>query len=75
MYYIVESKEQFEIFARRVEGKYYVEVIPYHDLIHPRLNQVCLIYIRPINAKKGYIIPISHNEAFSISIIDVRNVY
>lgn len=74
MYYIVESKEQFELFTRRVDGKYYVEVIPYHDLIHPRLNQVCLIYIRPLNAKKGYIIPISHNEAFSISIMEVRNL-
>jgi hypothetical protein len=74
MYYIVESKEQFKLFSRRVGEKYYVEVIPYHDFIHPRINQVSLIYIRPLEARKGYIIPISHNEAFSVSIMDVREL-
>lgn len=74
MYYIIENEQQFDSFAQRKFKKCFVEVIMNHDDIHPKLNQLCLVYLRPEDSKKGYIFPINHNEAFYLSIIKIRNL-
>jgi len=72
MYYLIESQHQFEEFAQQQIDRCFVELILNHDLVHPALNNVSLIYIRPEGDKKGYVIPISHNEAFSIPFQQVK---
>jgi len=72
MYYLIESQYQFEEFAQQQINRCFVELILNHDLMHPILNDVSLVYIRPEDDKKGYVIPISHNEAFSISFQQVK---
>ena len=74
MYYIIESQYQFEEFVQQQTNRCFVELILNHDLVHPALNNVSLVYIRPEDDKKGYIIPISHNESFSIPFIQVRKL-
>jgi len=74
MYYIIESQYQFEKFVQHQTDRCFVELILNHDLVHPALNSVSLVYIRPEGDKKGYIIPISHNESFSISFTQVRKL-
>jgi len=72
MYYLIESQHQFEEFAQQQTNRCFVELIINHNLIHPALNDVSLVYIRPKGDKKGYIIHISHNESFSITFQQVK---
>jgi hypothetical protein len=74
MYYLIESQHQFEEFAQQQTNRCFVELILNHDLIHPVLNDVSLVYIRPEGDKKGYVIPISHNEAFLIPFQQVKKL-
>ncbi len=50
------------------------EIIPNYNRIHPTKNEVCSIYIRPLLATKGYIIPISHGETLTVDINNVKHV-
>ena len=45
----------------------FIEIIPYHDNIHPALNGLSLVYIRPFNDTKGYMLCIDHSEAFTLN--------
>lgn len=74
MYYLIESQHQFEEFAQQQTNRCFVELILNHNLIHPALNDVSLVYIRPEGDKKGYIIPILHNEAFSTPFQQVKKL-
>jgi hypothetical protein len=72
MYYIIENQSQFEEFAPQQTDRCFVELILNHDLSHPALNDVSLVYIRQEGDRKGYVICISHNEAFSIPFQQVK---
>jgi hypothetical protein len=74
MYYIIENQSQFEEFVLQQTDRCFVELIFCHNLIHPILNSVSLVYIRPENSKKGYIIPITHNEAFLVPFQQVKKL-
>jgi hypothetical protein len=65
MFWLIENEEQLDYLRNTREV--FLEIIPYHDNIHPALNDVCLIYIRPFNDNKGYIVSIDHSEAFSVN--------
>jgi len=70
MFYIVETENSVnELFdSLKEDSSIYLDVIPFHDYYHPKLQSVCCVYIRPINSHKGYIIPISHSEALTIKL-------
>ena len=65
MYWLVENEEQLSVLINSGYKEAFIEVIPYNDTIHPVLNNVSLVYIRPIEASKGYMICISHSEALN----------
>ena len=67
MYWLVETDTQFEILSNSSYRKAFIEVIPYSYAIHPAINSVSLVYIRPLNASKGFIICVDHSEGFSVS--------
>lgn len=73
MFYIIETQEQLSSFKNKRYENAFVEVISYNDNIHPLLNNVSLIYIKPLN-DKGYILCINHNESLSLNINDVISV-
>ena len=72
MYYIIENQAQFEEFVQYQTDRCFVELILNHDLVHPAINDVSLVYIRQENDRKGYIVFISHNETFSIPFTQVK---
>jgi hypothetical protein len=75
MFWLIESENQLDIFRRQGHKKAFVEVIPFSPNIHPTLNPVSLVYIRPIeNANKGYILSIQHNDTFSLEYDDIQQV-
>jgi hypothetical protein len=62
MFYIIERSSQLPTNF----GECFVRFIPKNNNFHPALTELSLVYIRPINDKKGYIICLDHNESFSI---------
>jgi hypothetical protein len=69
MFWLVETKEQLQQLPYNEE--IFVELVLYHDRIHPALNCISCIYIRGVHDDKGYMLPLSHSEALSLQYEDV----
>ena len=67
MFYIVETDEQLDELFNKGYDKVFIEPISYNDHIHPSLNHVSLLYIKPLNSDKGYILCLDHSEALSLN--------
>jgi hypothetical protein len=65
MYWLIEDEEQLNVLINSGFKEAFIEVIPYNDTIHPAQNHASLVYIRPINASKGFMICITHSEALN----------
>ena len=63
MHFIIETETQLSNLLPTEEC--FVHVITSNHAYHPKLSRVSLVYYN--NGDKGYIISISHSEAFSIS--------
>ena len=74
MFWLIETKEQLREFVNQDYKEVFVEVIPYHNHIHPALNDICLIYIRPTYDSKGYMLCIDHSETMSIGKTYVEKI-
>lgn len=75
MFWIIETTSQLDIFKRQGFKEVFVEVIPFSPNIHPTLNPVSLVYIRPLlNANKGYMICLQHNDAFHLEYSNIQQV-
>jgi len=78
MYWLVENEEQLNVLTNSGYKEAFIEVIPYNDTIHPVQNHVSLVYIRPINASKGFMVCITHSEclnALNTRINDLLNKF
>ena len=67
MFYIIEKSSQL---PHSFEDCF-VRFIPFNDNFHPALTDLSLVYIRPLNDKKGYIMCLNHNESFGIDKIEL----
>ena len=47
MFWLVESKTQFEQFSKANWEDVFIEIIPNSYLIHPTQNNICALYIKP----------------------------
>jgi hypothetical protein len=68
MYFIIETKEQLAQLPR--PEKCFVELMSLSEHTHPALTTPCVLYYNDF--EKGYIIPINHSEAFSLSIDQIQ---
>ena len=62
MFYIVEKEDKLEALKNLVRLGCYVEIITTNNLYHPKLSSLVGVYVRVLNSKHGYIIPIYHPE-------------
>jgi len=72
MFYITESDIQIEALLEYSEVRSYIEIISTNDLYHPKLVETVAVYIRPISAEQGYILPVTHDEGLNL---DKSRVY
>ena len=72
MYWLIENEEQLNVLLNSGYSEVFIEVISYNDSLHPVQNNVSLLYIRPINATKGFMICISHSEALNELKTDIN---
>jgi len=70
MFYIIEKSSQLP--TTNFEDCF-VRFIPKSNNFHPALTDLSLVYVRPLNHRKGYIICLDHNESFSIDKTEVIN--
>jgi len=78
MYWLVENEEQLNVLINSGYKEAFIEVIPYNDTIHPVQNHVSLVYIRPVNASKGFMVCVTHSEclnALNTRINDLLNKF
>lgn len=66
-FYIVENNEQLNELSNKAYDKVFIEPIYYNDNVHPSLNYVSLLYLKPLNNDKGYIICLDHTETLSLN--------
>lgn len=66
MFYIVEEESKLVNLENLVRLGCYVDIIPTHDLYHPKLTSLVAVYIRLLKSDYGYIIPIDHEEGINI---------
>ena len=67
MFYIIEEESKLENLQRLSKLGLYVEVISSNDNYHPKLTSTVAVYIRPLKSKRGFIIPINHDEGLNVS--------
>ena len=66
MFYIIETDSQLKELIDKNYTKVFIELILYNDNTHPTLNNLSLLYLKPLNNDKGYILCINHNEALQL---------
>ena len=66
MFYLIEDTEQLKVFYNSGYKQAYIEIISNNDTIHPTINDLCAVYIRPLESTKGYMLCINHNEAINV---------
>ena len=69
MFYVIERSSQLPTDF----GDCFVRFIPKNNNFHPALTELSLVYVRPLDDKKGYIICLNHNESFSIDKEEITN--
>jgi hypothetical protein len=69
MFYIIERSDQLQ--QLNLFEDCFIKFIPKNNNFHPALTSLSLIYIRPINGKKGYMLCLDHNESFSLNQTEV----
>ena len=67
MFWLIETEEQINYLISRRYKEAFVEIIPLHDKVHPALNDVSLVYFRPSNEIKGFMLCIDHSETLGIN--------
>ena len=69
MFYIIERSDQLQ--QLNLFEDCFIKFIPKNNNFHPALTSLSLIYIRPINGKKGYMLCLDHNESFNLNQTEV----
>ena len=73
-FWLIETEKDLEYLKQKPIKEAFVEVIPFHDKSHPALNDVSLVYIRPFNETKGYMLCVCHSETFSLYMTTITTI-
>ena len=74
MYWLIEDLEQLKVFYNSGYKEAFIEVIPFNNFDHPTQNNVSAVYVRPIEASKGFMICSKHSETLGIELGHIKEV-
>ena len=74
MFYILETENQLDRLEKLGRLGGFIDIISSNNNIHPILSSTVAVYIRPINSKHGFILPIDHDECLNIQKNRVEEV-
>jgi hypothetical protein len=72
-FYIIETSEQLNELLSKNHKQVFIEPILFNDNIHPALNRISLLYLKPLNIDKGYILCLNHTESLKLSKTVITN--
>jgi hypothetical protein len=72
-FWLVETTEQLQYLQSKKYTTAFVEIISLNDNAFPLLNEVALVYFKPLNSTKGFILCINHTESLSLNKTQVSN--
>ena len=67
MFWLIETQDQINYLINKQYKEAFIEIVPYHNNVHPALNNVSLLYFRPSIERKGYMLCIDHSETLSVN--------
>lgn len=70
MYFIVETKEQFDKLPKT--SRCFIDIVTLSEDTHPALTTPSILYYNDF--EKGYIIPINHTEGFSVDPTSIQQL-
>lgn len=74
MYWLIEDLEQLKVFYNSGYKEAFVEVIPFNNFQHPTQNNVSAVYVRPLEASKGFMLCSNHSETLGIELRHIEAV-
>lgn len=74
MYWLIEDLEQLKVFYNSGFKEAFVEVIPFNNFEHPIQNDVLAVYVRPLEASKGFMLCSRHSETLGIELRHIKEV-
>ena len=74
MYWLIEDLEQLKVFYNSGYKEAFVEVIPFNNFEHPTQNDVSAVYVRSIEASKGFMLCSRHSETLGIELRHIKEV-
>ena len=75
MYWLIESEDQLNRLQNSDYKKAYVDIVPVDANVHPAENLVSLIYLRPFESTKGFVLPIRHTDAINVNEDKVIKIF
>jgi hypothetical protein len=66
-FWIIETEEQFQDLISQNYEEVFVEIIPLNNSVHPILNDVSLLYFKPLKHEKAFILCLNHSETLSLN--------
>ncbi len=67
MFYISETEYQLDRLKNLARFGAFVHIISSNDNYHPKLASTIAVYLRPVDSKHGFIIPIDHEEGLNVT--------
>jgi len=74
MFWLIENNEQLKKFYNKGYKEVYIEVIPYSYETHPVKTLTSLIYLRPLESNKGFILSINHSETMHLNNDNIKEL-
>lgn len=74
MFWLIENNEQLKEFYNKGYKEAYIEVIPYSYETHPVKTLTSLIYLRPLESSKGFILSINHSETMHLNNDNIKEL-
>jgi hypothetical protein len=72
MFWIVETDDQLSKLGDKGYTEAYIDVVPLDPHSHPLENTISLVYVRPLNVNRGYLLCLNHSESLSIEKLKVE---
>jgi hypothetical protein len=73
MFWIIETKEQLEELINKNYKKAFAEVVPFNYNFHPSINDISLVYFKPLD-DKAYMICVNHSETLSVGKTQLKKL-
>jgi hypothetical protein len=74
MFWLIEDISQLKEFYNKGYKEVYIDIIPTSMSLHPAVNSISAIYIRPVGSCKGYMLTVDHIDTLSLNVDHISKI-